>query len=130
MTRIARMFPNDVSIARPGGKWRSRLRLKSGLIVSVIIGRPVNVKQTLRWRIDTTKRECGFVTLLARLDREHRSFLDFHVFPSMDLRDRFHISLADPWLNHGEQLNDLLAFCRVVSSVRVRNIELEGGYIS
>jgi DNA invertase Pin-like site-specific DNA recombinase len=115
MAHIAAMFPGDVSIARPGGKWRTRLRLKSGLTVSVLIGRPVQIKQTLRWRIDTTKRECGFVTLLARLDRENRSFLDFHVFPSMDLRERFHISLADPWLNQGVPLNDLGIFCKVVT---------------
>jgi DNA invertase Pin-like site-specific DNA recombinase len=126
MARISAMFPGDVSITRPGGRWRTRLRLKSGLTVSVLIGRPVQIKQTVRWRIETAKRECGFVTLLARLDRENRAFLDFHVFPTMDLRDRFHISLADPWLNDGAPLHDLLAFCRVVAIVRARNIELGG----
>jgi hypothetical protein len=126
MARISAMFPGDVSITRPGGRWRTRLRLKSGLTVSVLIGRPVQIRQTVRWRIETAKRECGFVTLLARLDRENRAFLDFHVFPTMDLRDRFHISLADPWLNDGAPLHDLLAFCRVVAIVRARNIELGG----
>jgi len=99
-------------------------------MVSVLIGRPVPIRQTIRWRIDTAREECEFVTLLARLDKENRSFLDFHIFPSMDRRKRFYVSLADPWLNHGEPLNDLLAFCKVVASVQARNIELEGGYAS
>jgi hypothetical protein len=27
------------------------------------------------------------------------------------------VSLADPWLNRGKPLNNLLAFCRVVANV-------------
>lgn len=116
IARIAAMFPQDVSITRPGGKWRPRLRLNSGLMVSVLIGRPIQRKRTIRWRVEPAKMECEFVTLLARLDQEHRSFLDFHVFPTMmDRQNRFHISLEDPWLNRGQPLNDLLAFCEVVA---------------
>jgi DNA invertase Pin-like site-specific DNA recombinase len=118
VARISEMFPDDVSITRPGGKWRTRLRLKSGLTVSVLIGRPLQMKQTIRWRIDTAKRECGFVTLLARLDKGSRSFLDFHLFPNIDRPRRFYVSLSDPWLNRGQPLDDLVAFCKVVASVR------------
>jgi len=115
IARIAAMFPDDVSITRPGGKWRTRLRLKSGLTVSVLIGRPIHRKRMIRWRIEPRRLECAFVTLLARLDMEQRSFLDFHIFPTMDRRDRFFVSLADPWLNRGRPLTDLLAFCEVAS---------------
>jgi hypothetical protein len=115
VSRIAAMFPDDVSITRPGGRWRSRLRLSSGLTVSVLIARPIQRKRIISWRIDPARLECEFVTLLARLDKEHRSFLDFHVFPTLELRDRFHMSLADPWLNCGQPLSDLFAFCEVVS---------------
>jgi DNA invertase Pin-like site-specific DNA recombinase len=121
IARIAAMFPADVSITRPGGKWRARLRLRDGLMVSVLIARPIQRKRMTSWRIDPAQQECQFVTLLARLDKEHRSFLDFHVFPTMDRRDRFHVSLADPWLNRGEPLDDLLAFCEVVTGVRAAN---------
>jgi DNA invertase Pin-like site-specific DNA recombinase len=117
IARIASMFPDEVSITRPGGQWRTRLQLSSGLMVSVLIGRPIPIRQTIRWRIDTARQECEFVTLLARLDTENRSFLDFHIFPSMDRRKRFYVSLADPWLNRGKPLNNLLAFCEVVANV-------------
>ncbi len=75
IARIAAMFPDEVSITRPGGQWRTRLQLRSGLMVSVLIGRPIPIRQTIRWRIDTAKEEYEFVTLLARLDKENRSFL-------------------------------------------------------
>jgi DNA invertase Pin-like site-specific DNA recombinase len=117
IARIAAMFPDDVSIIRPGTRWRSRLLLKSGLMVSVLIARPIQRKRIISWRIDPARQECECVTLLARLDKEHRSFLDFHVFPTMDRRDRFHISLADPWLNRGQPITDLLAFCEVATRV-------------
>jgi DNA invertase Pin-like site-specific DNA recombinase len=129
IARIAAMFPDEVSIVRPngGGRWRSRLRLKSGLMVSVRIARPVQRKRIVSWRIDPARHECQFVTLLARLDKEHSSFLDFHVFPTIDRSDRFHISLADPWLNHGEPLNNLLAFCEVVARMRAAAHTIGGG---
>jgi hypothetical protein len=111
------MFPGDVSITRPGGKWRTRLRPKNGLTVSVLIGRPIQVKQAIRWRIDTARLGCKFVTLLARLDEGNRSFLDFHVFPNIDRPRRFYVSRADKWLNRGQLLTDLLAFCAVVARV-------------
>jgi len=126
IARIAAMFPDDVSITRPGGQWRTRLQLRSGLMVSVLIGRPISIRQTIRWRIDTAREECEFVTLLARLDKQNRSFLDFHIFPSMDRRKRFYVSLADPWLNRGQPLNDLLAFCKVVECVEGWDAGLRG----
>jgi len=119
IAQIVAMFPDELSIERRGGRWRSRLRLKNGLVVSVLIGRHVHVsKQTVRWRIDPVGHECGFVTLLARLDEENRSFLDFHVFPHMDHTRRFDISLCDPWLNRGERLSELSGFCELVKEVR------------
>jgi hypothetical protein len=85
-------------------------------MVSVLMARPIQRKHIVSWRVDPVSNECEFVTLLVRLDKEHRSFLDFYVFPSMiDRRRRFHMSLTDPWLNHGEQLSDLSMFCKVVA---------------
>jgi DNA invertase Pin-like site-specific DNA recombinase len=118
ITQIVAMFPGEVSIARRGRRWRSRLRLRDGLMVSVLIGRSVRTwKDAIRWRIDPVRDECGLVTLLARLDEENSSFLDLHVLPNIDRRKRFDVSLCDPWLNHGQPLTDLCAFCEVAASV-------------
>ena len=118
VARIAAMFSDDVSIVRRGGRWRSRLQVRSGLIVSVLVGRAVQVwKQTVRWRIDPVLHERKHITLLARLNEGNQSFLDFHIFPSIDRRRRFDISLDDLWLSGGLRLNDLSAFCTVVSQM-------------
>ena len=123
IARIAAMFPEDVSITRPGGKWRTRLRLRSGLIVSVLIGRPIHRKHTVRWRIDAAGLESEFVTLLARVNEGHFSFLDFHLFPNIDRPRRFFVSREDPWLNRARPLTDLLAFCKVVDLVRPTSVD-------
>ena len=113
------MFSDEVSIVRRGGRWRSRLRLKSGLMVSVVIARSVHQwKQTLRWQIDPVRHEYGLVTLIARLDEENRSFLDFHIVPNLDRLKRFNVSLVDAWLNRGQRLPDISAFPEVMARVR------------
>jgi len=119
MAKIVATFPTDVSIVRRGGRWRSRLRLSHGLIVSVIIARSVHTwKDALRWRIDPVAHERKFVTLLARLDTSNSSILDLHLLPNMDRRKIFHISLKDPWLNRGKSLTDLSRLRQVVADVR------------
>jgi len=120
LMRIEAMFSGQVSIVQPGLKWRSRLRLTSRLIVSVLIARSVQHWKAIRWQIVPVLQECRFVTLLVRLDEVNRSFLDFHVLPDVDRRTRFDISLSSRWLNRGERLTDLNAFCEVVARVDAR----------
>src|SRR6266853_1246289 len=80
IARIADMFPNEVTIVRRGGRWRSRLRLSGGLIVSVLVARSIHVwRDAIRWQVDPVQHERKFLTLLARLDEPNSSFLDFHV---------------------------------------------------
>lgn len=115
---IAATFPNDVSIIKRGGRWRSRLRISNGPIVSALVARSFRAwKETLRWQIDPVRHECRFVTLLARLDANNHSFLDLHVFPRMDRRHRFRISLNDPWLKCGKQLPALSLMREVAQGV-------------
>lgn len=121
IAKIAESFPGDVSIVRPGGRWRSRLRLGSGAIVSVLVARSVKVwKDTVRWVIDPIKHERGYVTLLARLDLENRLLRDFHVLPSIDRSTRLQISQTDPWLLRGLPLNDVAGLLAVVKQLSQR----------
>jgi DNA invertase Pin-like site-specific DNA recombinase len=116
MARIVEMFPHDVSVVRRGGRWRSRLRLRNRLVVSVLVARSIRAwRETVRWQIDPVRRERKYVTLLARLDKENRAFLDFHVLPNVERRKRFHIRMNDGWLERGLHLNELSAFCTVVA---------------
>jgi DNA invertase Pin-like site-specific DNA recombinase len=119
VAKIASTFPNEISIVKRGGRWRSRLRLSNGLIVSVLVARSVRAwKETLRWQIDPVQHERKFMTILSRLDASNCSFLDLHVFPNIDRRTRFRISLSDSWLNRGKRLSELSRLCEVVARVR------------
>jgi DNA invertase Pin-like site-specific DNA recombinase len=125
VTRIAEMFPHDVSIVRRGGRWRSRLRLRNGLIVSVLLARSIQAwKESVHWQVDPVRHERQNITLLARLDKVNRSFLDFNVLPDIDRPRRFHIRVEDDWLNRGLPLIDVSSFCEVVA--RVYSTKREG----
>jgi len=118
IVKIAETFPEEVSIVRPGGRWRSRLRLRSGLFFSVLVARSIRAwKETVCWQIDPVGHERRCVTLLARLDNENRSFLDFHVLPNVDRPKRFHICQTDPWLLRGVHLDNLSGLLTVAQKV-------------
>ncbi|HWY52949.1 MAG TPA: recombinase family protein [Terriglobales bacterium] len=118
ISQIAAIFPEHVSIVRRGGRWRTQIRLVNGSNVSVVLARSVRIwKQTLRWRVVPLLYEQGYPTLLARLNEDNTSFLDFHVIPSMDRVKSFDLRLNDGWLNRGQKLSDLLAFHKVVVRV-------------
>jgi hypothetical protein len=115
---LATMFPNDLSVVRRGGRWRSRLRVRQGLIVSVIVARSIKIwKETVGWQIDPVRHERKYVTLLARLDTENQAFLDFYVLPYIDRPRRFHIRMMDSWLERGVRLEDLSFFRDGVNKV-------------
>ena len=119
LAQIVSLFPNDVTVIRRGGRWRPRLRLRTGVTVAVVIARSIRVwKHTVRWRIDPTSHERKLVTLLARLDEENRTILDLFVFPKIDRRRRFDTRRDDPWLTHGVRLRNLSALRMVVARVR------------
>ncbi|MGB8789446.1 MAG: recombinase family protein [Candidatus Acidiferrales bacterium] len=119
LAQIVSLFPNDVAIIRHGGRWRPRLRLRSGVIVAVLIARSMRVwKGAVRWRVDPNAHERKLVTLVARLDEENRSVLDLFVFPKIDRRRRFSIRRDDPWLSDALRLQDLTALCKVVACAR------------
>lgn len=123
IAQLTSLFPHEVTTVTRGGRWRSRLRLKNGLIVSVLIVRCIKVwTSTVRWQIDPIKRECKYVTLVARLDEQNGSIMDLHILPRMDRRGRFRISQNDPYLQRGIRLDSISDFCRVIEQVRaIRN---------
>jgi len=118
LRRIVELFPDEITIVRPGPRWRRRLRLRDGDIVCVRIARPVRTKQrNFRWRIEDVPHERVYLTLLARLNDRNDSFFDFHVLPDVNRLKRFHIGLKDPWLARGVKLAELSCFCKVVARV-------------
>jgi hypothetical protein len=115
---IAARFPEDVAILRRGGRWRTRLRVRNCLTVSVVVSRSVRVwKNTVRWAIEPVRNESPHVTLLAQLDEGNRSFHALHVLPGINRAKRFFLRQNDIWLRRGIRLNDLSQFCAIATDV-------------
>ncbi len=121
LEKIVEAFPDDVSIVRNGGRWRNKLRLGTGVFVSVLVARSVKVwKDTVRWIVDPIEHERDYVTLLARIDVENRFFVDFHVLPNLDRSTRRQISRTDQWLLRGLRLDDITGLLGIVQQVSRR----------
>jgi DNA invertase Pin-like site-specific DNA recombinase len=119
MSKLLKLFPNEISVFHRGGRFRPLLRMRNGRFVSVLVSRPVELWQnTFSWQVDPLRREKTFITLLARLERSKSSFLDYHVIPGIDRTKRFFIRQDDPWLRRGLQLAELSDFSEAVLAVR------------
>jgi DNA invertase Pin-like site-specific DNA recombinase len=118
LTRIAGTASSGIVIIQPNLKWRTKLRLPNKQIASVLVARAEQVsKGTTRWIVDPNLSERNLPTLLARLNSENTAFMDFYVFPRIERRTRFRLSMNDPWLKCGQRLEDLSGLCDAVSLV-------------
>jgi DNA invertase Pin-like site-specific DNA recombinase len=119
VARIAVLFPKQVCVVRRGGRWRTRLRMRNGRLVSVLVARCLPTKNhTLRWLVDPHISEGRVTTLVARLDMGNSSFADFHIFRNLQRSRRFVTYLNDSWLHRGERLADLREFCKAVERIQ------------
>ena len=114
---IQSMFPNDISVVRQGGRWRSHLRLKRGLRVNVLVSRSIGTEgKPLKWQIDPVVRECRYITLITLLNMNNSAVRKMYVFPCMDRKRRFNIAKDDVWLKRGTQLRFLSQFREAVKA--------------
>jgi DNA invertase Pin-like site-specific DNA recombinase len=118
LCKICEMFPDQVRIVQPDVRRRARLRMKSGFTVSVLISRFERCRN--RWRVSFAAGECGLVTLLARLDKQNKDFMDFHVFKRMPRATNSFIKLESALMSKGVKLPDLSYFRDVVREVHAR----------
>ena len=119
LSEIVSLYPGEIAIIRPGRKWRPRLQIRKGPVVSVLLARPVRIaKAALGWLVDPARRESRSVTLLARLDKAKSGFYDFHILPNIDRKRRFCIKSTDEWLRRGQRLPRLSDLLHVVDQVR------------
>jgi DNA invertase Pin-like site-specific DNA recombinase len=116
--RIVMASEGAVSVVKLSGRWRSRLRMPKGRVVSVVVVRAVQVwKNAVRWIADPHQEEKKFVTLFARLNERNDSVLDLHLFRRIKQRRRFRVSLNDPWLKQGMKLRDLVRLPEAVELI-------------
>jgi hypothetical protein len=108
VNQITTLFPDEVSIVRKGARWRPRLRMKNGRIITVLVARSLG-KETGRfiWQVDPVAHERRHVTLLALLDVNNSLVQEMYVLSRMDRQRRFHVTTDDDWLKRGELLKCL-----------------------
>jgi DNA invertase Pin-like site-specific DNA recombinase len=115
LTQIVRLFPNAVSIVRRSRRWRNKLCMPGGRIVSVVVARAIRSwKDSVRWQVDPHLSERKFVTLLVRLNQDNSGVKDFHVFARINAKNRFRLTVRDPRLQLGIVLPTLSAFPEAV----------------
>lgn len=117
--KIVALFPIEIATIRYGRKWRPRLRVKRGPMISVVVARPVRMAGgALCWLADPPRHERRLVTLLARLNPNGPDLYDFHVLPNIDRKKRFAIKRNDEWLKRGQPLSKLSDLLDVIEQVR------------
>jgi DNA invertase Pin-like site-specific DNA recombinase len=118
INKIQIIFPTSFSIKQRGGRWRSRLCLKNGRIVSVLVCRSIGKKNKhFIWQVDPVAHERRFVTLIAFLNTKNDAIHEMSIFPSMDRTRRFHVTAENPWMKRGERLESLSEMIRVIDNV-------------
>ena len=116
--KIQTMFPREVSIERRGGRWRSRLRLEDGLIVSAVVSRSIRPRSKgLTWQINPVAHEQPHVTLLALLDGNNSTIQEMYLFPYIERRRRFHVTAHNVWLKRGLPLKCVSRFLEAVRTI-------------
>lgn len=113
---IAAQSAGDISIIRPNGRWRCKLRLKNGVEVAVIVARIYRVwKETLRWMADPCPREKNLITLFVRFGKGNQSYFDFHIFPRIGKTGRFVVTKS--FMKKGVRVSHLSELASVIEKV-------------
>ena len=104
--KLESFFPGDLTVIQRSGRWRTRLRFRTGRCISVLVAKTVRPwKAAIRWQVDPVPAERRFVTLLVRLDIQNISVQDYYLVPKIDYTRRFTLKLQDSWLERGERLD-------------------------
>jgi len=119
MVQIQQLFPDRVSIEGRGRRWRTWLRMKSGLKVSVRVCRAVpTLGKPRRWALESARKERSQIALIAVLTPNNIRCETFYVVPSVNNPGKRIITTQGEWLAGGEHLPDLSEFLKVVDKVR------------
>lgn len=121
MEEIVSLSKGSVNVENPGGRYRTRLRLRNGRRIAVAVSRHVHdYKNSDRWRIRCVASENRLITLIARLSHTNDGFMDFFVVPPIRNTKwvRFHPN--DSRLNKAIRLRQLGNFVAAVTALSKR----------
>ena len=108
---IVKMFPEDVCTARKNWRQRLRLRLKNNSLITVYLCRSHRVSDgSLRWHLDTARREVCKLSLVVRMDADNSGSFDFHLLPCIRTATRLTLKCDDPRLLGGVRFTGVSEF--------------------
>lgn len=115
------MFPKELTVALPGLRWRTILRHKSGLKISVRTCRHLWPPATHKhWVIEYHGNENESVTLLALLDSTNSAFERLVLLPRLPFDRKVAIGPRDTELRAGVPVSELSEFLTVLEEMRIR----------
>jgi DNA invertase Pin-like site-specific DNA recombinase len=95
----------------------TRLRLRTGRLVSVIVGLMSEYKGAPRWLVKPARAERRHIALVARLNHRNDAIKDFHVIPPARKSRSLLISENDARLQQGFLLANLADFFETVQTL-------------
>jgi len=121
MENLVSMFPQDLTVTAPGLRWRTTLRHKSGLKVSVRTCRymwPPSKPQ--KWVVEYHGKENPSTTLLALLDPSNTELEKFVLLPRIPFDRKVSIGPKDLVLKSGVAIPDLSQFLVALEGMKIR----------
>jgi hypothetical protein len=111
LQEIVTAFPDDVRIAQENWRQRLRLRLRNNTLVTVYLCRSHCLNDgSLRWCLDTSRKEFCKLSLVARMNPENTGFIDFHLLPGIRHATRLTLTSIDPRLSRGVRFSEASQF--------------------
>jgi len=125
MQDIVSSSMGSISIEDRGPRFRPRLRMGNGRLVSVVVARCCKgYRDAHRWLFKCAPSDTGLITVIARLNPNNDAFLDVFVTPPTPAVMSLRLSLKDPRLKSVVHLDDLKRLPLLIAEVserRVRN---------
>jgi hypothetical protein len=111
LSQIVNTFPDNVRVAQKNWRQRLRLRLKNNSLITVYLCRSHRIGDgSLRWYLDTARKEFCKLSLVARMDVNNSAFLDFHLLPCIRSATRLTLKIDDSRLSRGIRFTEVGQF--------------------
>ena len=121
MDSLVSMFPGELKVVLPGLRWRTILRHRSGLKISVRTCRHVwPPAKPQHWVVEYHSKENDSITLLALLDRNNTELESFMLLPRLTFDRKVAFGLKDAALRLAVPMTALSQFLALVEGMRIR----------
>jgi DNA invertase Pin-like site-specific DNA recombinase len=121
MQNLVSMFPRELTMTVPASfRWRTRLRHKTGLMISVRVCRYMWLPtKNQQWVVEHHRNENNSVTLLVLLNSSNTTIEKLVMLPRLPVHRKVAIGSKDPLLTTGVTMIDLTQFLSALEEMRI-----------